>query len=175
MSAVRTERAFARATSKHERIEEGFSGEKARKSVTVCSFASLCAEKNADAQRLAYRAGLVRSMRASAVILTYLKSYLLITVFLLICSLLLASTLSPLATLLVLVLLIAVLACAAYFFSVCCRSIVDFDVDSFIFDRGYNSEVHFDPAVLAVIPQAPAARSLWPWYLNPSMLSRDLL
>src|SRR5947199_7424876 len=50
VSAVRTERAFERATSKQERIEEGLSGEKARKSVTVCSFASLCAEKNAAAQ-----------------------------------------------------------------------------------------------------------------------------
>src|SRR5881397_1543861 len=45
VSAVRTERAFERATSKHERMEEGLSGEKARNSVTVCSFASLCAEK----------------------------------------------------------------------------------------------------------------------------------
>ena len=50
VSAVRTERAFERATSKQERIEEGLSGEKARKSVTVCSFASLCAEKNAAVQ-----------------------------------------------------------------------------------------------------------------------------
>src|SRR5215213_4290468 len=50
VSAVRTERALERATSKQERIEDGLSGEKARKSVTVCSFASLCAEKNAAAQ-----------------------------------------------------------------------------------------------------------------------------
>src|SRR5436309_15742143 len=50
VSAVRTERAFERAASKHERMDEGLSGEKARKSVTVCSFASLCAEKNAAAQ-----------------------------------------------------------------------------------------------------------------------------
>src|SRR4051812_25891161 len=50
VSAVRTERAFARATSKQDRIEDGLSGEKARKSVTVCSFASLCAEKKPAAQ-----------------------------------------------------------------------------------------------------------------------------
>src|ERR1043165_1131376 len=50
VSAVRTERALVRATSKQERIEEGLSGEKARKSVTLCSFASLWAEKNAAAQ-----------------------------------------------------------------------------------------------------------------------------
>src|SRR5215213_8883252 len=50
VSAVRTERAFERATSKQDRIEEGLSGENARKSVTVCSFASLWAEKNAAAQ-----------------------------------------------------------------------------------------------------------------------------
>ena len=50
VSAVRTERALERATSKQERIEDGLSGEKARKSVTVCSFASLCAEKKPAAQ-----------------------------------------------------------------------------------------------------------------------------
>src|SRR3954452_7185571 len=50
VSAVRTERALERATSKQERTEEGLSGENARKSVTVCSFASLWAEKNAAAQ-----------------------------------------------------------------------------------------------------------------------------
>src|SRR5436305_5229738 len=50
VSAVRTERALDRATSKHERIEDGLSGENARKSVTVCSFASLLAEKKPAAQ-----------------------------------------------------------------------------------------------------------------------------
>ena len=50
VSAVRTERALERATSKQERIEEGLSGEKARKSVTVCSFASLWAAKKLAAQ-----------------------------------------------------------------------------------------------------------------------------
>ena len=50
VSAVRTERALERATSKQERIEDGLSGEKARKSVTVCSFASLWAEKKPAAQ-----------------------------------------------------------------------------------------------------------------------------
>src|SRR6185436_3623354 len=50
VSAVRTERALERATSKQERIEEGLSGEKARKSVTVCSFASLWTERKAALQ-----------------------------------------------------------------------------------------------------------------------------
>src|SRR3954451_2903220 len=50
VSAVRTARALVRATSKQERIEEGLSGENARYSVTVSSFASLCAEKKPAAQ-----------------------------------------------------------------------------------------------------------------------------
>ena len=40
VSAVRTARALVRAASKQERIEEGLSEEKARKSVTFSSFAS---------------------------------------------------------------------------------------------------------------------------------------
>ena len=45
VSAVRTARALVRAVSKQLRIEEGLSGEKARKSVTVSSFASVIARR----------------------------------------------------------------------------------------------------------------------------------
>ena len=50
VSAVRTARALLRALSKQLRIEEGLLGEKARKSVTVSSLASLWVAKNAPAQ-----------------------------------------------------------------------------------------------------------------------------
>jgi hypothetical protein len=132
-------------------------------------------EKNTDVQRLRYRAGLLRSLESTAVAVTYIKSYVLLTALLLICSVLFASALSPLATLVVLVLAIVVLGCALNYFSICCRRLVDFDVESFIWDRAYNAEVGFNPAVLAVIPEARPVRAIGPWYLNPSMLSRDLL
>ncbi len=50
VSAVRTARALARATSKQLRIEDGLSVEKARNSVTVSSLASLWTAKKAPAQ-----------------------------------------------------------------------------------------------------------------------------
>src|SRR5215472_13801328 len=50
VSAVRTARALVRATSKQLRIEEGLAGENARNSVTVSSFASSKAAKNALTQ-----------------------------------------------------------------------------------------------------------------------------
>src|SRR5215470_2193038 len=50
VSAVRTARALVRATSKQLRIDEGLAGEKARNSVTVCSFASSNAAKKALTQ-----------------------------------------------------------------------------------------------------------------------------
>src|SRR6185503_6245496 len=50
VSAVRTARALVRATSKQLRIDDGFSVEKARNSVTVSSVASAWTAKNAAAQ-----------------------------------------------------------------------------------------------------------------------------
>jgi hypothetical protein len=50
VSAVRTARALTRAVSKQLRIEDGLVVEKARNSVTVSSFASPWAAKNARAQ-----------------------------------------------------------------------------------------------------------------------------
>src|SRR6202020_2328252 len=50
VSAVRTERALRRAVSMQLRIEEGLSGENARNSVTVSSFASSWAAKKAAPQ-----------------------------------------------------------------------------------------------------------------------------
>ena len=47
VSAVRTARALWRATSKQLRIDDGLSGENARKSVTVSSLASSWTAKNA--------------------------------------------------------------------------------------------------------------------------------
>jgi hypothetical protein len=132
-------------------------------------------EKNADANRLRYRASLLRSLQSSGVAITYIKSYALLTTFLLIYSLLFVSALSSLTTLIVLLLVIGALACALYYFSIGCRRLVDFDVDSFIWDRAYNTEAHFNPSVLAVIPEGYPVRAVGPWYLNASLLSRDLL
>lgn len=132
-------------------------------------------DKNADPVRLRHRASLLRSIENSTATVTYVKSYALITAFLLLYSLFFRSALSPLATLVVLVLVIAVLAGALAYFSVCCRQLVDFDVDSFIWDRGYNAEVPFNAAVLAALPQSPPARVRVPWYLTASAVTEDML
>jgi hypothetical protein len=99
----------------------------------------------------------------------------LITAALLIYSVLFRSALSPLTTFVVLLLVIAVLAAALAYFSVCCRQLVDFDVDSFIYDRSYNGEVAFNPAVVAAIPEPASARLRGPWYLNAAAVSEDML
>ena len=132
-------------------------------------------EKNNDPVRLRHRASLLRSIENSTVTVTYVKSYVVITAALLLYSLLFRSALSPLATLVVLVLVIAVLAGALAYFSVCCRQLVDFDVDSFIWDRSYNAEVPFNAAVLAAIPEPRSARVCGPWYLNASTVTEDML
>lgn len=132
-------------------------------------------EKNTDPVRLRYRASLLRSIERSTTAVTYIKSYALITALLLLYSLFFRSALSPLATLVVLVLVIAVLAGALAYFSVCCRQLVDYDVDSFIWDRSYNPEVPFNAAVLAVIPQARSARLRGPCYLNAAAITEDML
>jgi hypothetical protein len=134
-------------------------------------------DKNTNADRIAYRAKLMRSLDSTNTVIAYVKSYVLLTAVLLLYSLFFVSPFSRLPTFLVLVLISLVLAAAVYYFSLSYRRLVDFDVTSFVWERCYNNASPFEAGAIAAMSESPERSRLkiGPWYLIASLFSRDAL
>ena len=134
-------------------------------------------DRNTNADRLAYRAKLMRSLDSTNSVIAYIKSYVLLTAVLLLYAVFLVSPFSRLPTFVVLVLVSLVLAFAVYYFSLCYQRLVDFDVANFIWERCYNNAPPFEAGTIAAMSESPEHSRLRirPWYLTASLFSRDAL
>ena len=125
-------------------------------------------DRNTDVHRIAYRAKLMRALDSSTTVIAYIKSYMLLTVVVLIYAAFFVSPFSLPPTLVVLILISLVLAFALHYFSQCCQRLVDFDVASFISERCYNNTPPFDAGTVAAMSES--AERPWlaikRWYLS---------
>jgi len=109
--------------------------------IAYAAIAAYLGDKNVDKNRLAVRAKLTRAVDRAKVSLSYTKAYLLFCLLLLMTFIIHGRHLSVpgSASIIVILLLSFMLSCLSYAnFS---KQLVDYDIDSFISDRSYNSSL----------------------------------
>jgi hypothetical protein len=136
---------------------------------------SYLGERNADKNRLEFRGKLVKGIEITRIVITYIKSYLIISLVILIGSIFPSMPFSPGGAIMVVLLLLLASLIGHLLYSRQFQHLVEYDVDSFIWERIYKADTKFDVSSLVLAPAA-AKRRIWilhRFYLRPSLLNQD--